>query len=520
MTKETKQKTGNRKAVTVALAAVIGLPLLLLVLCCRYDLRNRELAAENQELSALLADKDRVIEDMTGDMEQLQERLAAETCEYETETGYIKRGDVYFIDTAAQLVQLQQMIEDEVEIEPGVAAAEASYRLRQNLELWDWFYVGTEEKPFCGSFDGDGHSISGKFLYMDGMSRPGALFRTSQSAQIENLQVINNMDQSFQTRVSRSVEDQDECEELLENLAAFPNCSLRLRFCNVGMDTGEIAEELHDRWERNQEQDGYFLSVNIYSDTTTKWQQPENFIQDIMTPFNGIAGDAYREIIEEAMEKEEGYLTYLQLKRIGELNYCSFEIGQQCMENPQEDDGYYIILEGKWEGKEVPLQHFYIPYTRFEDIALSQDSGVYQVEDVDLDFDGKRDLLIHEGYSGGSGGSWSNYRAIVWREQEGRFALYSSFPEQVSFLELDRQRVIDRGSGGWAYEYVTVYGVVDGEYEIVQELIDEMKYSEEKQDYIHVLSYYEMGELVRTHILEDWEERERLYPDLNYWMKG
>ncbi len=52
-------------------------------------------------------------------------------------------------------------------IEPGVAAAEADYTAlwRNDLELDDWFRLGSESMPFRGgSLDGDGHTISGYFM--------------------------------------------------------------------------------------------------------------------------------------------------------------------------------------------------------------------------------------------------------------------------------------------------------------------------------------------------------------------
>ena len=55
------------------------------------------------------------------------------------------------------------MIRVGAEIEPGISAAEASYRLRADIYLAeDLFSIGTEAMPFCGRFDGDGHWIHGK----------------------------------------------------------------------------------------------------------------------------------------------------------------------------------------------------------------------------------------------------------------------------------------------------------------------------------------------------------------------
>ena len=138
------------------------------------------------------------------------------------------------------------------------------------------------------------------------------------------------------------------------------------------------------------------------------------------------------------------------------------------------------------------------------------------MEQADFNFDGKMDLLIHEGYSGGSGGSWDNYRAAVWDEKTGRFACFPSFPEQVNYLEFDRQRVVSHARMGSGYEAVYVYEMVDGEYACTKELATGTAQDGEGNAEIR-LTYYEMDVPVETHVLSDVNERETLYPDLDYW---
>ena len=95
---------------------------------------------------------------------QLAERRSLE--ENTTETGFVKKGGIYLIDTRSQLISLSQMIQERLEIESDISAAEASYRLRSNIELGTyWFSIGTEETPFCGNFDGDGHWTEGNFSF-------------------------------------------------------------------------------------------------------------------------------------------------------------------------------------------------------------------------------------------------------------------------------------------------------------------------------------------------------------------
>lgn len=141
-----------------------------------------------------------------------------------------------------------------------------------------------------------------------------------------------------------------------------------------------------------------------------------------------------------------------------------------------------------------------------------------EIGKVDLNFDGRPDLLIHEGSSGGSGGSWGNYRALVWKEAAGQFAIFSSFPEQVSSLEFDRQRLVDSWCMGTSYECVDIYSVVNGEYQCTRSLV--LQIVRRDEEYVTELSYYEMGELVETRVLSDGDDVEELYPDMNYWRKG
>lgn len=212
------------------------------------------------------------------------------------------------------------------------------------------------------------------------------------------------------------------------------------------------------------------------------------------------------------------------MERIGELTCCTFEIDEPAY-HPDTYDyfdeeaadfvytnvGYYIAVEGKWEGKEVSGQCIRIPYTFNEMYSIGIDMG-YRIEEADFDFDGKQDLLIREGPAGGTWGTC--YRALIWKAATGRFAYFPSFPENVHLLQFDRQRVVSRGDSGGTRDYVLIYEIVDGEYRCTRELRCKFR------DLKYELSYYEMGELVETHILSEFEECEQLYPDMNYWLRG
>lgn len=484
---------------------------------------------QNEELQEKLIEKDKAIEACTVDMKRLQIQLAeiSEIKEYETETGFIKKGGMYLIDGQSQLEKLARMIEEKEEIEPGVAAAEASYRLRRNLKkMDDWFSIGTEETPFCGTFDGDGYDISGKFPLCADWNKTESLFYIGESARLENLFIRNEMDMSCQAEVCIGVSDEKDCLKLEHNLAAFPDCRVWLRIGAWNLDMQAAATDLRERWERNRGEEGYYVSVYFYPMADEEKVEWKPGMQTAMTPFGMLAGEEWGKIIEEAAEQEEGYLRYIELQRIGGINCCIFQI-----EHPWKwgrcSVGYHILLEGEWEGTHVQEQHLYVPYEQEEEGKLG-----YRYENCvteeDINFDGKNDLLIHEGCSGGTGGSWGNYRAFIWKEETGQFEYYPSFPHQLVSLEFDRQRVITRWRLGAGYQCVQEFGVVDGEYVCTRKLIWEDKsydYNAETGERIYdgILSYYEMDELVETHVVpswDSWDEVGQLYPDLDYWPRG
>ena len=497
-----------------ALLPVLTVCLILfsVIRCGLYGEQNRILIEENETLSAALAEKDQTITAKTRETETLQAQLAetASMEEYETETYIRRKGSVYLIDYDSQLWKLRQMIAEGTEIEPGVPAASASYRLRNNLDMGDdWFCLGTTEHPFCGSFDGDRHLITGVFPSID--SEPEAMFHADASAKIENLYVNNRMGQLSDTELYLALAEPQECTEVETLLSDFSGRRVSLRVGAWNLDVQKTAGVLREWWERNGTKNGNCVSMTFCPEPEEKPLDTEIDIQKLHTSLTTLAGAEYTDIIEDTLAQETGYLHFVRLERVGEITCCTFEIGKDDYYYP--GSGYYLILDGTWEGKEISKQCLPIPYTFMEhcSIGIYQD---YRVEQADLNFDGKTDLLIHEGYSNGSGGSWDNYRAAVWNEESGQFAYYPSFPEQLNWLEFDRQRVICNTRMGSGNEYIYIYETVDGEYECTKELANTTSWDGAEIR----LSYYEMDQLVETHVLSDYDEREALYPDMkNYW---
>lgn len=315
---------------------------------------------------------------------------------------------------------------------------------------------------------------------------------------------------------------QGDAGETESHLSDCSGCQIRTEISAWDLDVRETAKALRACWERNADKNDAYVSMTFYPE---KWWEPpddmEKYLLNLHTALTTLAGAECSEIIEEAMAQETGYLWFVRLDQIDGLTCCTFEISEISSEpNTYEDpvDSYYIIVEGTWEGKEVQRQCLRIPYTRGEQHRIGTNPE-YLPEKVDLDFDGKSDLLIHEGSAGGTGGSWSHYRALTWKEDTGQFAFFSSFPEQAVSLEFDRQRVVNHWRSGVSKECVEIYGVVNGEYICTRKLVLQ---SEPLDDgFLEELLYYEMGELVETHVLsDDWYEKVELYPDMAYWSKG
>jgi hypothetical protein len=65
----------------------------------------------------------------------------------------------YLIHSGAQLAYLTSLI---ASAEENPAYADKHYRLTANIDLngYEWAPIGTEELPFCGTFDGNGYTVS------------------------------------------------------------------------------------------------------------------------------------------------------------------------------------------------------------------------------------------------------------------------------------------------------------------------------------------------------------------------
>ena len=145
------------------------------------------------------------------------------------------------------------------------------------------------------------------------------------------------------------------------------------------------------------------------------------------------------------------------------MDICTFAV------RTSEKEQFHVMMTGEWENTEIEFQHLVIPATGIS--GFGQPYMNCNFSQVDINFDGQQDLLIYEGFLGGSGGSWGDYRSVVWDDATEEFVWYPSFPVQLVYLEFNEQRMISRYRLGAGHEAVREYRVVDGEYVETRELV-------------------------------------------------
>lgn len=230
------------------------------------------------------------------------------------------------------------------------------------------------------------------------------------------------------------------------------------------------------------------------------WKQEEAEQEDFTSTdylLSQVESEEGQQIIQGILEEESSQLTRLVVNRLENLNCCLFETSAgKGME-------FHLFLWGSWEGKAVQQYHVF-PLNDEKGSFLDELSERCEVTEEDIDFDGRPDLLIYEGYHGGSGGSWVHYRVMRWDEAQGQFEYYPSFPFWISNWNLEDRQVIYKERAGSGDYTVLIYGVVDGEYRMIQGLhID---------TWMGLLSYYENDELAREYDVTEmsWDEIEEL----------
>ncbi|MBD5454247.1 MAG: hypothetical protein HDR30_08050 [Lachnospiraceae bacterium] len=301
----------------------------------------------------------------------------------------------------------------------------------------------------------------------------------------------------------RTVENAETLSEVQEELERLTTENIGIRIEDGSLDTSGLADGLANCWQQYQKKNYYVLSVDYMGE--------EEQGKEAMTPFLDKMEEDCIKILEKELAKQGGFPDYIRFEKLKGLDIYTFRIN--IPEKRDDEREYVVILNGTWENKEVCWQYVTFPTTGCSGYYAYD---VYAAMRADINYDGFPDLLIREGYSGGSGGSWTNYRGIIWKEDLGKFVWYESFPAQVSHFLLSEQRMISHSNSGILQEYVVEYKVVDGEYVVTRELAWIAGMAES------TLYYYEMGVLVKEYDTTDmsyWEMCD-LYPDLDFWWKG
>ena len=421
-----------------------------------------------------------------GDIETKDALLLATDIVRIRKGNFIKRNNVYLIEDGTQLELLSEMVVKGEEIEPGIVAAIGIYRLCSDIEVRDHLKLGSMRTPFRGCLYGDGHAIAGDFSYAR-----------------ESTEKWNRLDYEYvrQAVVGITIEDAETLDKAEQTLLSYPTESLAIYVAAEDADKQVVIELIKQCWEVNHERNHYFIEITDVTEQTEK--------SDALLPFLNLFGEEGAALMEQAAKEEDSYISFIRLERVDGLDICTFAV------RASEEEQYHLLLRGEWEDTEVSFDHLLIPATdTYKPWGMFRN---YEISQADINFDGKEDLLIREGFAGGSGGSYEEYRAIVWKENKKEFVWYPFFPEKLVFLEFNEQRMIHRYRLGAGYEVVCEYGVVDGEYVTTRCLIWDSESLDKS-----TLSYYEMDVLVEQHDVTDmdWDEVISLYPDLNYWSQG
>ncbi len=322
---------------------------------------------------------------------------------------------------------------------------------------------------------------------------------------IENCIEMGNFEQQEHSSIEgKYIADTETLLEVQKELEQLQDESFYIRLENGDLDTSELIRKLAGCWQQNRRKNQYVLSVAYKGEIERG--------KDAMMPFCVLMEDESITRLEKELAEKGGFPSYIRLERLNGLDIYTFCI---CIPESDEEE-FLIILNGIWEGQEVCWQYVTFPAVEsiYDNNLISYQYlkyppyDQYAVLKADVNFDGCADLLIRESLLGIMENM--HYHGIIWNAVSGEFALYESFPKQVSRVQLDKQRMIYHYDLGVHEEYIIEYKVVNGEYKATRELIwkDETVY------------YYEMGVLVREHSNIGYEEIYALYPDLDFWWKG
>lgn len=319
--------------------------------------------------------------------------------------------------------------------------------------------------------------------------------------------------ENFERGVYPVCEEITDTETLMEVEKELPmDAPFMICMENSDLDTGTLIAELEECWQQNRKKNQFTLSIAYKGER-------ENG-EEVMTPFFSLMEEECVAKVEKELAQKGGFPVYIRLERIRGLDVYTVCVDMSAPRRVERE--YIVILNGVWEGQDVCWQTVTFPEIAGYDSYYP--FSFYQTAPLDINYDGYTDLFIYEGSSGGSGGSWSHYRGVIWKADSGKFIWYESFPSKVSSAEYMEQRMIDNWCMGVFDEHVVEYKVVDGEYTATRELawITDTFSCDEAGKYVSILFCYEMGVLVREYDVTGMKAEEvyAIYPDLDYWRRG
>ena len=181
-------------------------------------------------------------------------------------------------------------------------------------------------------------------------------------------------------------------------------------------------------------------------------------------------------------------------------------------EKDGERDGFFISLsveeypQEEMKRQEQDLQYLSIPIAdeqnKWADLPYD-----FELMAEDINFDGRKDLLLRLGTNHKTGRKREHYIGIVWNGATKSFSFMDSFPEFVSFLEWDRQRIVEFWCSDKEDRYlVYLYEFMDGQYEETKRL--ELIRDNSQEDKSVIIKTYHGGDLIDSCDFSDGWEKE------------
>lgn len=430
---------------------------------------------------------------------------------------FIKDGQ-YLIRTPDDMILLAGMVNSGQKIDDNTLAANASYRLLEDLDFGEGEAVskiGTDEIPFNGTLDGDGHTISGYFLehYED----PLHYLFGNRSGTVVNLEVDNTMETVFSAagkenlfsalqnvpfivdtgsspyELCITVKNQEQCDSLLNFLdTQYPKGSLHLTLDSSELYTVDLARYIYQR------KIGRFEYINV-----NKAQADSDALDGFLSIPSSVD-------ISGVCNGEGESLYFFRKEMVSGISCCSFIFGKGGTwdETAADTPPIYILADGVWGDQKDFHQLFTVdfPTVSLEEITRR---GSYRITMNDINYDGHNDLVIRSLKKGDP-----FYRSAVWNPEEKEFRYFKSMPEQIFAFDRGNKRIILRQHIGEAEETIMAYEIVNGEYKETKRLV---LIRGTAGQYLY---YYEEGKLKDEREIESEYEAADLYPDFDYWRKG